>query len=89
MGGFERFAAAIAASDVAHDGLAVRYRSPSLGLVEFGWTDPLRVAGQEIPLRDYPRLDSPYGRCDYGDPRITIHRGDESLLIDLANGRDE
>jgi hypothetical protein len=85
-GTFDRFVAAITTSAVAHDGHTVRYHSPSLGPVEFGWTGPLRVAGQDIPLRAYPRLDSLYGRCDYGDPRITLRHGDEALLIDLANG---
>jgi hypothetical protein len=87
-GSFDRFVAAIGASEVAHEARAVRYHSPSLGLVEFGWADPLRVAGQDIPLRNYPRLDSPYGRCDFADPHFTIHHGDASLRIDLANGRD-
>lgn len=88
-GSLDRFAAAITASTVAHDGLAVHYQSPSLGMIEFGWTAPLRVADQTIPLRDYPRLDSPYGHCAHTDPRLTLHHGGETLLIDLENGRHE
>lgn len=43
----------------------VAWASPSQGLVEFSWTGPLRVAGQEIALADYPRMDNPWTRIEF------------------------
>ena len=88
-GTFARFTEAVVGSSVAYDGLSMRYNSPTLGLIAFDWTGPFQVAGRDIPLRDYPRLDTPYGRCDFGDPCLTVRRGDETLLIDLAQGIEE
>ena len=61
--GFEHFVEAISTAPVRCDGLRVRYHSPSLSEVSFGWTEPLRARGEEVPLRDYPRFDNPYCRA--------------------------
>lgn len=87
-GTFGAFVDAIVASAIAHDGLAVRYESPSIGSVEFGWHDPLKVAGQEIPLRGYARLDTPYGHAKFGATQLPIHLGDHAMVIDFLAGRE-
>ncbi|MEB2345486.1 MAG: hypothetical protein OZ948_12160 [Deltaproteobacteria bacterium] len=38
----------------------VSYGSPSQGTVEFAWTGPLVVAGSEVPITGYPRMDNPW-----------------------------
>jgi len=43
----------------------VEYQSPSLGTLTFGWEGPLVVAGQEIPIGDYPRYDNPWTRTEF------------------------
>jgi hypothetical protein len=43
----------------------VTYRSPSQGLVEFGWDAPLVVGGQERPLRHTLRFDNPWSRSEF------------------------
>jgi hypothetical protein len=83
-GSFERFVEAIAAAPVRCDGLSVRYGSPSLGEVAFGWTGPLSVAGQEIALHGYPRFDNPYVRAEIGARRYEVAVADERLVLDFA-----
>jgi hypothetical protein len=33
--------------------------------MEFSWTDPLKVEGQEIATNDYPRIANPYCRVEF------------------------
>jgi hypothetical protein len=82
-GSFARFVEAFGTAAVECDGLRVRYRSPSLGAVSFGWTGPLTVGGREVPLHDYRRFDNPYCQADLGERRYAIARGDERLELDF------
>ncbi len=82
-GSFAAFVDAIAASAVKCEGLHLTYRSPSQGWIDFGWTGPLRVAGEEIPLHAYPRFDNPYCHCEFTAPQIRLRRGDEGLTLDF------
>ena len=81
---FDKFVAAVAGSSVGHGEGGVRYRSPSLGEISFGWSEPLRVAGAEIPLHNYPRFDNPYCQSQLLDRRIRIQRGGQGLDLDFA-----
>lgn len=80
-GDFAAFVEAVAASDVTCTGLDVSYNSPSQGWLEFSWAGPLRIAGHEISLHDYPRFDNPYCQCAFTAPEIHIRRGEESLTL--------
>jgi hypothetical protein len=51
----------------------VEYESPSLGTVSFSWEGSLRVAGQEIPIGDYPRYDNPWTRTEFLDKDLLLH----------------
>lgn len=82
-GSFAQFVEAVSAAPVHCDGLHVRYESPSLGEMEFGWTEPLRVNGQDVQLHSYPRFDNPYCQADIGDRCYTITRGDEQIVLDF------
>jgi hypothetical protein len=46
---------------------SVAYQSPSQGPVEFSWTGPLRVAGQEVPITGYPRMENPWTHIEFGE----------------------
>jgi hypothetical protein len=83
-GSFAAFCDAIAAAEVRCQGLEVRYDSPSLGAVRFGWEGPFEVAGRAIALHDSPRFDNPYCRCAFLSPRVTIRRGEETLELELT-----
>ncbi len=82
-GDFAAFASRLAAAAVDGDADRMRFQSPSLGTVEFGWTGPLRVGGREVPLRTESRIDSPYVRTRFGDTRYEIHAGRHHHTVDL------
>lgn len=86
--GFEAFCQAITAAEVPCEGLDVRYVSPSLGPVSFGWEGAFEVAGREIALHETPRFDNPYCQCAFLSPQITILRGAETLVLDLERGQN-
>jgi hypothetical protein len=65
-GGFEDFVAAVAGSEVRHEGGRVAYRSPSRGLVGFGWHGPLTVDGTQITHDSGLRFDNPWLRSPIG-----------------------
>jgi hypothetical protein len=51
----------------------VEYQSPSLGTVSFSWEGPLVVAGEEIPIRDYPRYHNPWTQTQFLDKDLLLH----------------
>jgi hypothetical protein len=80
-GPFEQFTARIEAAPLRFDGLSVRYESPSRGLLEFGWKGPLRCAGREVPLRDFPRYDAPWCRADHPSDAIEARCGAHAMRL--------
>ncbi|HEU5316529.1 MAG TPA: hypothetical protein VFX49_10490 [Chloroflexota bacterium] len=80
-GVFGEFVRAIGAARLEGDEWELAYESPSLGLVEAGWSAPLRMGGKEITLHDYPRYETPYCRADFGAKRYEIRCGDLSHTI--------
>ena len=86
---FPQFIQAISAAPVHCDGLRVRYGSPFVKEVSFGWKDPLRIAGADVALHDSPRFDNPYCRSEFLSPRIEIRHGHGRLTLDFDAGRRE
>lgn len=61
------------AAELASQGTAISYESPSLGAVSFGWDDPFIVDGDEISLDGYERLDTLlHHRIRYASVRATM-----------------
>jgi hypothetical protein len=81
--GLAQFADALSAATVECQGLRVRYTSPSLGALSFGWNEPLIVGGQAIALHDYPRFDNPFCQADLGERRYVISHAGEQLVLDF------
>jgi len=50
----------------------VEYQSPSLGMVSFGWENPLVVAGEEIPIGDYLRYDNPWTQTEFLNKNLLL-----------------
>jgi hypothetical protein len=86
--GFAQFIEALSAATVECDGLSVRYDSPSLGAVSFGWTGPLRVSDQSIALHNYPRFDNPVCQAQVGERRYVIAHAGEQLVLDFRLGEE-
>jgi hypothetical protein len=53
-------------------GFSVLFESPSQGVVRFGWNEPLEVAGQVVPIADYPRHDSPWVQQPFASRRVLV-----------------
>lgn len=85
-GSFARFAEAIAAADWEVSVDQVRYDSPSLGLIETGWSQSFRVAGSLIPIGDHPRFESPWVNAPFGCRQYEIHSGTNRHTIDFDSG---
>ena len=81
-GPFRQFAARIAAAPLSFGRRSVVYWSPSRGRIEFGWRGPLRHRSKIIPMREFPRYDSPYTRAPFPLERIRVQCGDEWLQLD-------
>lgn len=67
-GSFAEFIARLASAHIEGDVDHLVFESPSLGRVETGWELGLTVAGQPIPIRDYPRFANPYCQAPFGVP---------------------
>lgn len=98
FGSFEEFQAALTTSvlsvtavpdqegDGFDDGYAVVFDSPTEGKMEFAWSTPLKVEGQEVDLHPAPRFDNPFVTSDFATGVYQVTAGSESLHIDFANG---
>ena len=86
---FSSFISAVSKNTVKCEGLNVTYNSPSLGEVRYGWTEPLLVKGENIPLRDYQRFDNPYCTNEFASEKIIISNTKGKLILDFKNGKRE
>ena len=80
-GSFGEFVKAVSSATLEGDEWGIRYESPSLGTVTAGWVEPLKVAGEEIQLHDYPRFDNPYAQAEFGGTRYEIRAGGLSHTV--------
>ena len=85
-GPFDAFVEAISNSPPEFGGLRVRYSSPSVGRMDFGWSGPLRLNGSVVPLSDYPRYDNPHCRADFPPGEIVARHGKHTLRLDYRRG---
>jgi hypothetical protein len=65
----------------------VVYQSPSQGELEFSWTGPLVVAGAEMPIADYPRMENPWASIEFGDRNAVFY--DRQTSTGLAHQIDD
>jgi hypothetical protein len=86
-GSFDDWARGVVNGAIDFDGPSVRYRSPGIGEVRFGWDGPLWVAGQEVALTEYPRFENPYCVAPYGRGSYEICHDGYRLLIDFNTGQ--
>jgi len=94
-GSFEAFRRALAATPVevvprgerAADGVSpgfdVVYESPSQGRMEFGWERPFVVAGSEVPLSGFPRIDGPFGSMEFDATGLDIEMDGFGVGLDF------
>lgn len=85
-GPFEQFLDRIARASLAFGRGRVRYRSPSRGWITFGWRGRLRHEGLAVPLRGFPRYETPWGSAAFPMEALTLRCGDAGLQLDWARG---
>ncbi len=81
-----RFSKAVAAAKISCNRLDMRYQSPSLGDISFGWEGPFRSGGKPVALHDYKRFDNAYCQSAFTSPRVRIKPGREELRLDFERG---
>ena len=81
-GTFEQFVETVSSRRPAGDPLRMTYDSPSVGSIEFGWSLPFLVDGQEIALGDYPLFDNPYCQAPFDSRKFELSLGDERYTIE-------
>jgi hypothetical protein len=85
-GSFEEFIQAVTAGQLVVKGLDLRFDSPGNGEMSFGWSGPLTIDGEEIPLRGYARFDNPYAQVDFNTLHYRIAYGGMALELDFEAG---
>lgn len=86
-GTFEAWRAAVAATPpaVVRDtaGFTVAWTSPSSGAVGFGSTGAFTVRGKPVPLADFPRHESAFGRVEHLDTTYRLASRRARLTLDF------
>ena len=67
----------------------VAYTSPSQGSMTFGWFGPLAVAGAEVPIVDYPRMDNPWTQVPFENKNLLVQDPATGSVLwhDFARGK--
>ncbi len=57
--------------------------------MSFSWEGPLVVAGEEIPIRGYPRYENPWTRTEFLDRNLLLHDAETgaSLWQEFEKGK--
>jgi hypothetical protein len=82
---FSGFISAITSNEVNCEGLNVSYKSPSQGEIKFGWSEPFRVKGKTVLVKDYLRFDNPYSKNTFASEKLVIKNKNNKLILDFKN----
>ena len=86
-GSLDDFVAALTAAEpsVVRDdaGFIVSWTSPSAGIVDFSSTGPFLVEGEEQPLGDHPRHESPWGGIEHLSRQYNLTAGSSTWSCDF------
>jgi hypothetical protein len=68
------------------EGVRMRWASPAAGDLSFGSTGPFTVAGDEVPVADFPRHESRWATVDRLARRYDVRTPDGRLTLDFERG---
>ncbi len=88
-GSFDDFIKKIDDAGLSFRGDSVRYVSPSLGLVEFGWSLSFRINGVKHELRGYGRYENRYVNAPFPPAEVRLSLGKRRLVLDFKKGTRE
>jgi hypothetical protein len=84
LDGFVNAVTAIEPSVVRDEaGFAVSWTSPSSGIIDFSSTGKFFVEGEEQPLSDHPRHESPWGGIDHLSRQYNLTAGSSTWACDF------
>ncbi len=86
-GTFPQFVEKVSHAAITTHGLHARYRSPSQGLLEFGWTGPCRHNETPVQLHDYDRYRNPYVTAAFPADGIEVRSKNHWLRLDYGTLR--
>ena len=81
---FENFCRRVIASQPKTDALHVRWETIRGGRLEFDWTGPLLLNGQEQPIAGFRHHESIYGIAEFPAQTMDIVYGQDVLRLDLG-----
>jgi hypothetical protein len=67
------------------EGFTVQWTSPSSGAVRFGSTGAFTVRGKPVPIADFPRHESSFGRVNHLATNFSLGGPNAKLKLDFAN----
>ena len=82
-GSFEDFIQAVSSTPLNIRGLSIEYQVPGKGDLTFGWDGALKLDGEEISLREYPRWDNPYTQAEFGSTQYQFELNGAYLELDF------
>lgn len=83
-GSFSDFQTRVLALPVRFDGLVVQITTLREETIAFGWTEPLLVNGQAVPLRYLYHYDNPYCVADLPAANMAIQFQDQQMQLVFA-----
>ena len=86
-GSFAEFRKRFEDASLEGDVFRVKYDSPSLGIIETGWSKPFIVDGEEIRTDYQVRYDNPWCTAGRGVLNMEITDGDNVLILDFENAK--
>lgn len=82
-GSFDEFVRGVTEAELAGDVSELRYDSPSLGTVEFGWESELRVDDATVSVDEHPRFHNPYCVANFDTTTYDVRHEGRELRLDF------
>lgn len=82
-GSFDEFVSIISGARVECSGNKIEYDSPTSGVINFGWDEPLTVNNTAVPLRHDYRYDNPFCKAELNTNKIEINYKGKNLIMNL------
>ncbi|MDD2647877.1 MAG: hypothetical protein PHI27_03530 [Eubacteriales bacterium] len=86
-GSFEEFVKGFDSAKLSGDSHSMLYRAGNGKTYAFGWNEPLKVSGKEVPLHGYKRYENEFCTAEFDAKRIEISAGGHNLTLDFENAK--
>lgn len=83
-GDFAAFQSNVKRLPVAFEKLSVKWTTLRGQQMQFGWTEPLLLDGNEQPISNFPHFDTPYAQAAWPAKSIEVKHKGEKLVLDFG-----